>query len=308
MFDSAVENLSFEIFDVDAVGTQFQDTVQVLAFDEDGNPIPITFSDLESYHVLDDANTVRATGASNGGYNTTGAPDSVTVTIDQPIVRLEVSFLRAPGTSRTGQVGISDITFDVVCFAQGMQILTNRGQVAVENLNVGDLVVTRDNGCQKVRWIGRKELSRSDLEVHPHIAPIRISAGALGPNNPEVDLVVSPQHRVLVMDIQAELLFGSSELLAPAKGLLARDGVAEVEDAESVCYYHILFDQHEVVNAQGAWTESFHPGSFGLGALDEKPRAELLTIFPELNVSAGSYGPAARRLLTVKESEMLVNG
>ncbi|GGX54198.1 hypothetical protein GCM10007385_23000 [Tateyamaria omphalii] len=305
-FDAPVENLSFEIFDVDAVGTVFQDTVQVLAFDADGNSVPITFSDLESYHVLDDANTVRAIGASSTAYNTTGAPDSVTVTIDQPIVRLEVSFLRAPGTSRTGQVGISDITFDVVCFVHGTQLLTKSGQISVEDIKVGDLIVTRDNGYQKVRWIGCKSFSRFDILENPHLAPIRIRAGALGPNNPENDLLVSPQHRLLLSGPNAELMYGSSEVLAPAKSLVT-DQSAEVCEPDAVRYYHILFDQHEIVNSEGAWTESFHPGSFGLGILDEKPRSELLEVFPELGAFDGSYGPAARRSLTVKEGQILLS-
>ncbi|MCB4379122.1 hypothetical protein FZX02_01380, partial [Synechococcus sp. MU1644] len=113
-------------------------------------------------------------------------------------------------------------------------------------------------------------------------------------------------HRILLSGPNAELLYCRAEVLAPAKSLVGDPGAAEVCSRGAVHYYHILFDQHEIVNSEGAWTESFHPGSFGLGVLDEKPRAELLEVFPELSAFDGSYGPVARRSLTVKEGQVLL--
>lgn len=304
-FDKPIENLNFEIFDVDAVGNIFQDTVQVLAFDADGNAVPVSFSDLESYHTFVDDNTIRATGAASGAYNTIGARDSITVDIEEPIVRLEVSFLRAPGTVRTGQVGIGNLTFDVVCFTPGTMILTDKGSIPVELLRIGMSVMTRDNGMQKIRWIGRKHVPSDALDLRPNLRPVLIKRGAFGPDVPSRDMRVSQQHRMLMTGYLAELSFGERELLAPAKALTENESVSVDDAQQGVEYLHLMFDAHEVICADGAWTESFHPGSFGVSALDCEACEELFELFPELRSDISSYGKSARRLLSVKEARTL---
>lgn len=98
---------------------------------------------------------------------------------------------------------------DIVCFAAGTMISTEKGDVAVQDLRKGDMVWTRDNGFQPLRWAGASHLNASDLAAKPKLLPIRIKAGALGVNMPSVDLVVSPQHRVLVRSAIAQRMFGA---------------------------------------------------------------------------------------------------
>ncbi|ARO14458.1 hypothetical protein BVG79_01112 [Ketogulonicigenium robustum] len=111
--------------------------------------------------------------------------------------------------------------------------------------------------------------------------PICITAGALGDNLPAQDLRVSPQHRMLVRSKIAERMFGG-EVLVPAVKLTALPGIYVDEAAASVEYFHILFDQHEIVFANGAESESLHTGPIALASLPAASRAEIFAIFPEL--------------------------
>lgn len=168
------------------------------------------------------------------------------------------------------------------CFCNGTRILTDRGDVAVEDLKVGDMIVTRDHGLQELRWIGSKSLPAAVLHLFPKLRPVRIGAGALGNGLPLRDLLVSQQHRVLVKSKIAERMFGNLEVLVAAKSLTEIDGIAIEENAEDLVYFHLLFDQHEIVVSEGAATESLFTGEEALRSLDPAARQEILAIFPEL--------------------------
>ena len=184
-----------------------------------------------------------------------------------------------------------------VCFAKGTWITTPSGQVPIEKLAAGDMVVTMDHGPQPIRWI-----SSSKRHAIGDMAPILIRKGALGNTR---DLRVSPQHRMLLSGWQAEVLFGESEVLATAKSLVNDHSILREEGGE-VEYFHILFDSHEIVYAEGAPSESFHPGAEGWKALDKPTRNEILELFPQLaNGNFDSYGPSARASLKYKEESLL---
>lgn len=109
---------------------------------------------------------------------------------------------------------------------------------------------------------------------------------------------------MLFQGYQAELLFGESEVLVAAKHLV--DGKLVTQDTGgNVTYIHMMFDEHEVVYAEGAATENFHPGSIGLSAVSDPAREELFALFPELHSNMGSYGPTARRCLRQYEAKLL---
>ncbi|MEM7271228.1 MAG: Hint domain-containing protein, partial [Pseudomonadota bacterium] len=115
-------------------------------------------------------------------------------------------------------------------------------------------------------------------------------------------LKVSQQHRMLLSDWRAEIMFGEAEVLAPAKHLINNDRIYIAEQDE-VTYHHILFDAHEIVYANGAASESFHPGDAALNALDKAARDEVLVLFPEL---AEAPPPMARTVLKSYETAALV--
>jgi hypothetical protein len=194
---------------------------------------------------------------------------------------------------------------DVVCFTTGTLILTPTGSRPIETLDIGDLVLTKDNGIQAVRWIGRKRLDASALRAAPHLRPITIRKDAFGAGVPERDLRVSPQHRVLLDQSVMSVLHGASEVLAPAKGLV--DGRLVLEgDTQDVEYIHILFDSHEVVFTEGLASESFQPGSVGVDGMDAAARSELFELFPQLKGGLECFGPSARPSLTVRETQALI--
>lgn len=173
-----------------------------------------------------------------------------------------------------------------ICFAAGTRIATDRGEVAVQDLREGDLVLTRDRGLQPVRWIGSVALGAERLRNSPHLRPVRIAAGALGAGVPQADLVVSPQHRILVRSAIALRMSGQVEVLLAAKQLLALEGVSIADDLATVEYFHILFDRHEVVFANGAEAESLFTGTEALRTLSVEARAEIFELFPELRLRA----------------------
>lgn len=212
-------------------------------------------------------------------------------------------------TFTNGQsMSFSEIDRVVPCFTPGTAIATPKGEVAVETLKPGDRVLTRDNGIQTIRWAGTKRLDFAQLKAAPQLRPIKIMAGALGDNMPETDMLVSPSHRMLIVSHQAELYFGQSEILVAAQHMLAMDGVA-VDDQPYITYIHFMCDNHEIVLANGAWSESFQPADLTLKGFDSAQRDELFALFPELETAEGIAAyRAARRTLGRREAKLLFTG
>lgn len=208
-------------------------------------------------------------------------------------------------TEKAGELVFKEIENVIPCFTPGALIATPRGEVAVETLRAGDRVLTRDNGIQEIRWIGSRTLTRAELLGAPHLRPVLIRKGALGDGLPERDMVVSPQHRVLIAGRAPQLYFAESEVLVAAKHLVGRPGIEALESLRAT-YVHFLFDRHEVVLSDGSWTESFQPGDMTLGAMGEAQRGEIVELFPELADHVGRRGyAAARRALKGHEARLL---
>ncbi|RJE82547.1 Hint domain-containing protein [Paracoccus onubensis] len=186
----------------------------------------------------------------------------------------------------------NDRPFAVPCFTRNVRIKTEDGVKNVEDLIVGDRVYTKDNGLKDIKWIASRPIDRQSLIDNPNLRPIRIRKGALGCNLPEADLIVSRQHRVLVRSKIAQRVYGTNEILVPAKDLLMLEGVEVVADLEPVEYFHFIFDQHEVVYANGAETESLYPGPEAVKMIGSAAMEELLLLFPQLNEWNGQPSPA----------------
>lgn len=183
-------------------------------------------------------------------------------------------------TFATGQtVDFTEIENLIVCFAKGTLIKTESGTRAIEALCVGDRLMTTDNGLQDIRWIGARQLCADDLSRHPNLRPIRIRAGALGANIPATDLIVSPQHRIVVRSKVAVRMFDAEEVFVPAKHLLGLEGVSVAADMAEVTYYHLLCDDHEIIEANGALTETLYRGSEAMKAMTDEARREIALIF-----------------------------
>ncbi|MEQ6247886.1 Hint domain-containing protein [Sulfitobacter sp. HNIBRBA3233] len=237
-----------------------------------------------------------------------GIPEGGSIRVDRDPDNREngtINYFNADG-SEAGTIDFRNIEKVVPCFTPGTRIATPRGEVAVETLSVGDRIITRDNGLQAIRWIGRREMSRDELDAARHLCPVRISKGALGNDLPERDLVVSPNHRVLVANDKTALYFEESEVLVAAKHLTGLPGV-EILTGRETTYIHLMFDQHEIILSDGCWSESFQPGVNSLAGVGNAQRIELLEIFPELARREGIENyVSARRSVKAHEAVLLL--
>lgn len=169
-----------------------------------------------------------------------------------------------------------------MCLCRGTLILTDQGEMPVERLRPGDMVMTRDNGPQPLRWTGSQLIDTAMLQNTDLLRPIRIRAGALGQGLPLRDLRVSHQHRILIRSNLALDIFGQPEVLVAAKHLTCIAGVEIDHDTRMVEYFHILFDRHEIISSEGALTESLFTSPEALNAVGPEARAEITALFPEL--------------------------
>lgn len=229
------------------------------------------------------------------------APQDITVTFD-------AYFAEDPGNPGSGEqvvTTVHDIPV-VICFTPGTRILTPNGPVLIEELEAGDRVITRDHGVQSIRWIGATTLSAGYVAAIPSLRPILIRKGALGENQPEQDMRLSRQHRVLVRDWRSELMFGvEGGVLVPAFSLCNDKTVIEEKPSEDVVYIHMAFDDHEVIYADGIEAESFHPAERTVAHMSEVQRTELFTLFPELQQGDGFAFDSARRQVRGQEARVL---
>ncbi|MGH1454785.1 MAG: Ig-like domain-containing protein [Paracoccaceae bacterium] len=251
----------------------------------------------------DDFDTLdlRGSAPSDGSLNiTVTGPDSNGNGVDG-----FVTYYDAAG-NETGSFDFSEIEEIIPCFTPGTTIATPKGERLVEELQIGDRVITRDNGLQEIRWIGQKGLTGVQLQRNAHLKPVLIKRGALGNGLPERDMLVSPNHRVLVNNEKTALYFEEREVLAAAKHLVGAEGIHEV-DVMGTTYIHFMFDHHEVVLSNGSWTESFQPGDYTLQGIGNAQRNEIFELFPELKTQTGvdDY-QSARRALKKHEAKLLI--
>jgi hypothetical protein len=202
--------------------------------------------------------------------------------------------------SSTGPTSTAIVTLDSVpCFVAGTRIATERGNIPIETLEPGDMVFTKDDGVQPLRWIGQRRV----VATGDH-APIRIKAGTFGDHG---EIRVSPLHRILIRDYLAELLFAEEEVLVAARDLV-NDSTITREEGGEVTYVHILFDRHQIVVTEGLETESFLPGPQMKSSFEEDMIEEITTLFPELCPLTGKgYSKAARQMLKRFEAQLIAH-
>lgn len=213
---------------------------------------------------------------------------TLTLTDGGTTADFNLSSVPAAGTKfHVGGNAAQTTVSSIACYRAGTLIATERGEVPVELLSVGDIVVTAAGERQPIRWIGRRHI---DCSRHPRpdeVCPIRVRAAAFGDGLPRRDLFLSPDHAIYVDD-----------RLIPVKWLVHGDAIAQVATA-AVTYYHVELPCHDVLLAEGLPAESYldtgdranfanggattrlHPG-FSARAWDALGCAPLTVIGPEL--------------------------
>ncbi|MEM0976488.1 MAG: Hint domain-containing protein [Pseudomonadota bacterium] len=268
----------------DYLNTQFNDIAAVFL---DGAVVPIP-NTTNGYF---DVNTITDTGFTDNTGATAPFQDQTDFNglLTERLVSIDV----VNGQTYTIKIAVADVadtSFDstvllsAICFCAGTPILTPTGPCAVEDLSVGREVVTRDGGTKPIGWIGMSEVfARGEL------APVHFSKGAIGNSDA---FEVSPNHKVLIDDWRALLMTGAAEVLVPAKELVNGDTIVRLR-RNHVRYFHILLDDHDLLQSNGIWTESFFPGREALRALAPETRQELEEQFPDL-VAAAAAGQVCR--------------
>lgn len=134
------------------------------------------------------------------------------------------------------------------CMLRGTSIMTPTGEIPIERLRIGDLVETVSGGPKSIRWIGRQTFKKSRASWPDSVLSIRISRNALDEGMPSRDLYVSPGHALYVEGI-----------LVRAKDLLNDSTIVRALPAgrETIEYYNIMLDDHQVVMADGMPVETF---------------------------------------------------
>ena len=259
----------------------------------------------------DTLNGVDITGVYNGDTVTVQLGSGATVTVTGVTFYLangqrmftpsdgsvleDATFLSSTWVSPNTQMDVDDL--GPACFLPGTLIETAQGPRPIEDLCEGDLVVTRDNGLQPIRWISRRAETAEGKD-----APVRIMAGALGNTR---DLMVSPQHRMLMEGWRAELMFGETEVFVAATHLVNGDTIHRAPQ-RSVTYLHLLFDRHEVIFAEGIPTESFDPSS-DLALTDPEMRDQVFAHLPRLASRGCALTRTARPVARGYEAEVLMH-
>ena len=205
--------------------------------------------------------------------------------------------------------GLGDLVFPGVgvvlndspaCYCPGTLILTDRGEMLVEILAIGDTVVTASGRHRAVKWIGRRSYAGRFLAANPNVQPIRFQAGSLEDGLPRRDLLVSPEHAMFIDGV-----------LIPARCLVNGNTIAQKRGLKRVDYFHVELDTHDVLLAEGASSESY---------LDDDSRgmfhnaSEYAALYPDASRPDGFCAPrveqgaeleAIRRRLTVVAGEMV---
>ncbi|KAB6718097.1 MULTISPECIES: Hint domain-containing protein [Roseobacteraceae] len=157
-------------------------------------------------------------------------------------------------------------------FGPGVMIETSEGPQPVEWLRPGDLLLTRDHGYQPLLWVGRSALDEAHVTK-----PLRIFAGALGERAPERDLILSPDHHILLSAPQIELYFAEAEVFVPVSDIATEAEAAYAIPHPEYAYCHLLMKEHEVLLAEGVWIESLFADERTLSMLPPETVMSLLT-------------------------------
>nr|WP_294522802.1 Hint domain-containing protein [uncultured Rhodopila sp.] len=174
---------------------------------------------------------------------TSGAnPTSVTYGLQKVVIA-------GSATISTLSTVTSNVFVEVTCFAGGTQILAGGNEVAIEALQPGDSVAVLRNGetvQEPVTWVGSSKIDLSRHAQPELAAPVRVKAGALADNTPTRDLLLSPEHC---------LILGGRSI--PVKYLINGGSIAREYPAAPFHYYHVELENHGILIAEGAQAESY---------------------------------------------------
>ena len=170
---------------------------------------------------------------------------------------------------------------ELMCFTAGTPILTDIGEVLVEELKPGARIKSANGDFVELIQVYSTEIYTNDLARNEKLRPVRITAGALGNGLPKRDLLLSRQHRVLISSPISQKMFLVDSILISAINLTKIPGIFVDDFVRNVKYFHLVFSKHELVFANGTICESLLPTAENLKSLGEEIRGEINLLFPE---------------------------
>ncbi|MEM9342673.1 MAG: Hint domain-containing protein [Pseudomonadota bacterium] len=164
--------------------------------------------------------------------------------------------------------------------ARGIRITTAEGEKPLSRLESGDVILTRDDGLQRVSWVGRVDFEWKTLVRTPELRPIVVRKGSLGHGLPEADLVLAPWQRLLLPTTDVTPGSSAEDALVSARSL-PRTPEETSSEAIGVSYIHFFCKGHTLAQINGVWVEAFNPRNNVREPDGDRSRA-LHTLFPEL--------------------------
>jgi hypothetical protein len=175
-------------------------------------------------------------------------------------------------------------------FGRGTLIATPEGEIAIEDLLPGDLVITGSGAPAEIRWIGSCNFPPEGETPRPKL--IRVFAGTFGLSRPHSFVTFGQGARILQTPLPLRAEMGPRALLTQIGAFLDGEAVIEIDPPTPVRLYHLMLDRHATIRASGLECETFHPSRPVLRSLPRSLRQSFLEMFPHLG-DAAEFGPLA---------------
>ncbi len=259
-----------------------------------------TFENEYSYAIrpvgsTDPGDIITVYAIDEGG----ATPTFAIATTDPLVPGVEYEFVSVDSDSPS--VAYTDL---FVCFATGTRISTLNGDVPVESLHPGDLLLTLDSGPQPLVWTGRRRLVFDDNNAAQR--PILLRQGAISPDLPWRDLRLSPQHRLMIRTGGTEVPGPQNDGLAACVSFDGQPFVRRMNGCREITYHTLLLPRHEIILAEGVPVESLYPTEYALSLLTGMQRLQVHAALPWLTRDVrASYGEPARPLIPTKDAKTL---
>lgn len=224
---------------------------------------------------------------------------------NSPARSYEIVAKRADGTIFIGQnrapaISLFENAFSA--FAQGCRVLTTQGEIAVEDLHPGDLIVTADSTSAPLLWIGSSSFVAADSGKRT--PQIRVMADSLGAGRPTGFITFGPTARVLHTPLHMRGNEISQQVFTPIRDLVDGVNIIEIAPPTPVRLYHLCLDQHAAINVGGLYVETYHPGPNLMGEMPIHYREKFLGMFPHIATET-DFGALCHPRAASKATEMM---
>jgi len=276
----------------------------IYVIDEDSSGLNISTGD--SIALIDNTGgVVQFLGMSNSSTTASNGP-AAGETSTPPPTQSTTQSVQSDDGGQTYYAQDNENKGTIPCFAEGTLIETSKGVIPIEDITVGNKLMSISGERHRVMWVCRTPADVSSFLTSGY--PVRIAKGALGYGKPNQDLTVSPQHRILVGESgQLQGTFDQAALV-PAKSLIGMPGITEATDCTGLTWYHLACETHQIVHAHGCAAETLLLGLMVLNATRRRTKYHIKSLFPEvIRTDIPLNGPTIRDCWTVQQTKQALD-